>query len=47
MEDALSALVNLGYGAKAARAALEKTTKRLGEAGLEAVIREALRVLSA
>ncbi len=45
MDDALSALVNLGYTGKAARAALEKTMARLGDAGLETIIRETLRII--
>ncbi|NCO59245.1 MAG: Holliday junction branch migration protein RuvA [Deltaproteobacteria bacterium CG_4_8_14_3_um_filter_51_11] len=45
MDDALSALVNLGYTGKSARAVLEKTMARLGDAGLEVLIREALRII--
>ncbi|RJR17272.1 MAG: Holliday junction branch migration protein RuvA [Desulfobacteraceae bacterium] len=44
-DDALSALVNLGYASKAARNALEKTIARMGDAGLETLIREALRII--
>ena len=45
IDDALSALVNLGYTGKAARAVLEKTMSRLGDVGLETLIREALRII--
>lgn len=45
LDDALSALVNLGYAPKAARSALEKTAARLGEADLETLIREALKTV--
>ena len=46
MDDAFSALLNLGYSSKAARAALEKT--RPGKEGmtLEALIRKALKALA-
>jgi Holliday junction DNA helicase RuvA len=44
-DDALSALVNLGYPVKVARGAVEKAT-RMAEAGsLEELIKEALRIL--
>jgi len=46
LEDALSALVNLGYSAKSAKMALDKARSRLGEMTLEELIREALRALS-
>jgi len=46
MEDALSALINLGYGAKSAKMAVDKARSRLGEMTLEELIREALRTLS-
>ena len=45
-EDALSALVNLGYSAKAAKDCVEKARSRLQEPGLETWIREALRLLT-
>jgi holliday junction DNA helicase RuvA len=45
-EDALSALVNLGYSAKAAKDCVEKARSRLKEPSLEAWIREALRLLT-
>ena len=45
--DAASALVNLGYRAAEARAAVARVVERLGEdAGLDAVIRDALRELA-
>jgi len=46
MDDALSALVNLGYSAKSARTAVDKARSRIGEMTLEGLIREALRELS-
>jgi holliday junction DNA helicase RuvA len=45
-EDALSALVNLGYSAKAAKDCVEKARTRLEEPTLEVWIREALRLLT-
>ena len=45
-EDALSALVNLGYPAKAAKDCVEKARSRLKEPSLEAWIKEALRLLT-
>lgn len=45
MDDALSVFVNLGYTGKSARAVLEKTMARLGDVGLEVLIREALRII--
>ena len=45
-EDALSALVNLGYPAKAAKDSVEKARSRLIEPSLEAWIKEALRLLT-
>jgi holliday junction DNA helicase RuvA len=45
-EDALSALVNLGYSAKAAKDCVEKARARLEEPSLETWIREALRLLT-
>jgi len=46
VEDALSALVNLGYSAKSAKTAVERASQRAGEMTLEGLIREALRALS-
>lgn len=45
-DDTLSALVNLGYSAKAANAAIEKARARLEDVSLEALIREALTILA-
>ncbi len=45
LEDALSALVNLGYPAKIARTAVEKASRIGTVQGLEQLIKEALRVL--
>ncbi len=46
MDDALSALVNLGYSPKSAKMAMDKAKSRVGEITLEELIREALRTLS-
>ena len=46
MDDAFSALVNLGYSAKSAKMAVDKAKSRVGEMTLEGLIREALRTLS-
>ena len=46
VEDAFSALVNLGYSAKSARRAVERANQRAGEMTLEGLIRKALRTLS-
>jgi holliday junction DNA helicase RuvA len=46
MDDALSALVNLGYPSKAANNAVEKAASTVKEITLEGVIREALRLLA-
>lgn len=46
MDDALSALVNLGYSAKSARMAVDRARARKAEMTLEELIREALRTLS-
>jgi Holliday junction DNA helicase RuvA len=46
VQDALSALVNLGYPSRAARQAVEKARDAVDDANLEALIREALRLLS-
>jgi len=45
-EDALSALVNLGYPAKAAKDSVERARSQLKEPSLEAWIKEALRSLT-
>jgi Holliday junction DNA helicase RuvA len=46
IDDALSALLNLGYSSKFAKPALDKARGRIGEVTLEGLIREALRVLA-
>ncbi len=46
MDDALSALLNLGYSAKAARAAVEKARPGIEEITLEDLIRKALKALA-
>ncbi|MBW1784348.1 MAG: Holliday junction branch migration protein RuvA [Deltaproteobacteria bacterium] len=46
MDDALSALVNLGYSVKSAKTAIERAKSRLNEMTLEGLIRETLRMLS-
>ena len=46
IDDALSALVNLGYSAKSAKPALEKARDTVNEMTLEGLIREALRILA-
>jgi Holliday junction DNA helicase RuvA len=45
LDDALSALVNLGYPLKVARPAVEKACRMGKELTLEGVIKEALRIL--
>jgi Holliday junction DNA helicase RuvA len=45
-DDALSALLNLGYPAKSARGAVEKALGLLKDVNLEGLIKEALRVLA-
>jgi holliday junction DNA helicase RuvA len=45
VEDALSALVNLGYQPKVAKASVEKAARKGTEQTLEELIREALRLL--
>ncbi len=45
-DDALSALLNLGYPAKSARGAVEKALGHLKDVNLEGLIKEALRVLA-
>ncbi len=46
VEDALSALLNLGYSAKSAKPALDKARSQIKDISLEGLIREALRVLA-
>ena len=46
VEDALSALLNLGYTPKAAKTAVEKARSKITEMSLEGLIREALKVLA-
>ena len=45
-DDAMSALLNLGYSAKAARKAVDKARTQGDESSLEALIRRALRILA-
>lgn len=46
VDDALSALLNLGYSAKPARSAVEKARSAVEEMTLEELIRDALRILA-
>lgn len=46
LDDALSALLNLGYQKKPAKTAVGKAMKSLAEVSLEGVIKEALKLLS-
>ncbi|MBW1732862.1 MAG: Holliday junction branch migration protein RuvA [Deltaproteobacteria bacterium] len=46
IDDALSALVNLGYSSRSARTAVEGARSHTGEMTLEGLIREALKILS-
>jgi len=46
VDDALSALFNLGYSPKAANMAIEKARSRVKELTLEGLIREALKLLA-
>ena len=46
MEDTLSALLNLGYSAKMARAAITKAGSRVTDKTLEALIKESLKILA-
>ena len=46
VEDALSALMNLGYSPKSARVAIERARSCVKEMTLEGLIREALNTLS-
>jgi len=45
-DDAMSALMNLGYTSKVAKIAVEKAMSNVTDASLEALIKEALRLLS-
>ncbi len=45
-DDAVSALVNLGYPSRAARQAVDRARARTGGGDLEGLVREALRLLS-
>jgi Holliday junction DNA helicase RuvA len=45
-DDAMSALLNLGYTSKAAKIAVDKAMSNVTDASLEALIKEALRLLS-
>ncbi len=46
LDDALSALLNLGYSAKSAKPALEKAQDATKELSLEGLIRDALKLLA-
>ncbi|MDY6970803.1 MAG: Holliday junction branch migration protein RuvA [Thermodesulfobacteriota bacterium] len=46
VDDALSALLNLGYSAKPAKSAVEKARSAVEELTLEGLIRDALRILA-
>jgi Holliday junction DNA helicase RuvA len=46
VDDALSALLNLGYSPKAAKMGIEKARPLIQEVNLEGLIREALKVLA-
>jgi len=46
IDDALSALMNLGYSPKSAKMAIERAKSRTKEITLEDLIREALKILS-
>ena len=46
LDDAVSALLNLGYSAKAAKGAVEKARHTVKDANLEGLIKEALRLLT-
>ena len=46
IEDALSALVNLGYASKSAKSAIEKSRSQLSALTLENLIRKALKILA-
>ena len=46
MEDALSALINLGYSAKVAKTAIEQAKSRVKDTTLEALIKESLKIMA-
>jgi len=46
LDDALSALLNLGYSSKAANMAVDKAISNIKDVSLEGVIKEALRLLA-
>jgi Holliday junction DNA helicase RuvA len=46
VDDAYSALLNLGYPTKSAKAAIEKARPLVKKMSLEGLIKEALRILS-
>lgn len=46
VDDAVSALVNLGYPSKSAKPAIEKAQSAIEELTLESLIREALKILA-
>jgi Holliday junction DNA helicase RuvA len=46
LDDAASALLNLGYSAKSARDAVERARSRMETFNLQSLIKEALRVLA-
>jgi len=45
-DDAVSALLNLGYSAKAAKGAVQKATSAVKDVNLEGLIKEALKLLA-
>ena len=46
LDDALSALRNLGYPEKSARRAVEKASANVDQISIESIIREALKMLT-
>ena len=46
IDDALSALLNLGYSAKFAKPAIEKARSEIKEMSLEGLIRKTLKILA-
>jgi Holliday junction DNA helicase RuvA len=46
IDDAMSAFINLGYSAKAAKQAIEKALSSLEEVNLEGLIKKALKALA-
>ena len=46
LDDALSALLNLGYPAKSAKKAVDRATLNMNEVNLEGLIKEALKLLT-